>query len=108
MASIENNHIAGTRITVWDVLHYLENNWSLQEIGDLLNVPLDAVHAAADYIDAHREEVMEVHRRIEERNARGNTPEVDAKLQEAHAKRLAWMAERRARSREDRRVGNRP
>lgn len=109
MPAIENHRIAGTRISVWDILHHLENNWSLQEIASLLGVSVDQVQAAADYIEEHRDEVTEVHRRIEERNARGNSPEVQAKLAQAEAKKLAWLAERRDHHSQERSsVGNRP
>ncbi len=77
---IVNNRISGTRITVWDVLHYLEGDWSHEEIGDVLGLSAEQLKAAERYIDEHRDEVMKVHRQIESRNARGNSPEVDAKL----------------------------
>ena len=92
---IVDNRIAGTRITVWDVLHYLEGNWTRREIADLFKLGEDRIQAAIDYIDANREYVMQVHREIEERNARGNPPEVEAKLVETRAKMQAWLEERR-------------
>ena len=88
---IVDHRIAGTRITVWDVLHHLENNWSLEEIAEILGLSDEQVHAAVEYIRAHRDEVMKVHRRIEERNARGNAPDVRARLEAARARRLEWM-----------------
>lgn len=94
MAAIIAHRIAGTRITVWDVLHHVENNWSIEAIAEVFNLTTDQVHATLAYIQDHRDEVMKVHRSIEERNARGNAPEVAAKLAEAHAKRLAWMKQR--------------
>jgi len=55
-----------------------------------------------DYIEEHRAEVDEVHRQIEERNARGNPPEVQAKLDAIHAKYAPiWAARRRAFGLED-------
>jgi len=66
------------------------------------------VQAAVDYIREHEDEVMEVHRSIEERNARGNPPQIEAKLAQARAKRLAWLTERQqGHAQEERRVGNR-
>lgn len=95
-AAIVNNRVAGTRITVWDIVHYLEAPaWSLPEIADVLNLSLEQVHAAVQYIEEHKEEVMEVHREIEARIARGNPPEVEAKLKQTRARMQAWLQERR-------------
>jgi uncharacterized protein (DUF433 family) len=104
---IVNNRIAGTRITVWDVLHYLEGGWTRREIGDFFKLGEDRIQAAIDYIDANREYVMHVHREIEERNARGNPPEIEAKLAQSRAKREAWMRERQqAKTREQESAGH--
>ena len=91
---IVDHRIAGTRITVWDVLHHLENDWSWEEIAEVLGLSDEQVHATVEYIRAHRDEVMKVHRRIEERNARGNAPDVRAHLEAARARRLEWMDHR--------------
>jgi uncharacterized protein (DUF433 family) len=89
-ARIENHRIAGTRITVYDVFHYLEaGRWTPAEIAEALRLSPEQLDAAIEYIDEHRDEMMAVHRRIEERNARGNPPEVEAKAQESHARPLA-------------------
>ena len=37
---IVKNRIAGTRITVWDVLHYLETGWSCPEIAETLHLQM--------------------------------------------------------------------
>jgi uncharacterized protein (DUF433 family) len=89
--AIINNRIAGTRITVWDITYYLANGRSPEYIAEILPVTEEQVRAAIQYIEEHKEEVMAVHRQIEERHARGNTPEVEAKLAESQAKRLALM-----------------
>jgi uncharacterized protein (DUF433 family) len=94
-AEILHNRIAGTRITVWDVLHYLEGGWSRREIADFFKLGDDQIQAAIDYIDANYDYVMQVHREIEERNARGNPPEIEAKLVKTRAKMQAWLEERR-------------
>lgn len=86
--AIVNDRIAGTRITVWDIVHYLENNRSHQEIAEILNLTLDQVQAAVRYIKEHEAQVMEIHRQIEERIARGNPPELQARLDAAHARLL--------------------
>jgi uncharacterized protein (DUF433 family) len=109
MATIMNYRIAGTRVTVWDILHHLENGWTVPEIAEVFGISPEEVQTAMDYIADHVDEVREVHRQIEERNARGNPPEVEAKLAQARAKRLAWLTERQNdNSREECRVGNRP
>jgi len=70
----ESHRIAGTRISVWDVLHYLETGWSRPEIAATLHLSGAQVDAVARYIEEHKEELMVVHRRIEARKARGNPP----------------------------------
>lgn len=93
-AAIVNNRIEGTRITVWDVLHYLEHGRSVGEIRRWLPITEEQVAAATEYINENREYVMEVHRQIEERNARGNPPEIEAKLAETRRRMQQWLAER--------------
>jgi WD40 repeat protein len=51
--------------------------------------------AAEDYIQAHHAEVMKVHQQIEERNSRGNPPDVQAKLDTARTRRLEWLEQQR-------------
>jgi uncharacterized protein (DUF433 family) len=106
--TIVNNRIAGTRITVWDITYYLEKGRSPEYIAEVLPVTVEQVRAAIGYIEAHKEEVMAVHRRIEERHARGNPPEIEAKLAESRAKMRAWLEERqRAKSQEGNGEGDR-
>ena len=93
--SIVKNRIAGTRITVWDVLHYRENGCSTEEICKWLPITVEQVTAAFEYIDANQDDVMRVHREIEERNARGNPPEVLAKLAESRRNMQAWLRDKR-------------
>ena len=94
MASIENHCIAGTRISIWDVLHHLESGCTIPEIADVFNLSSTQVESALDYISEHEGEVRRIHRQIEQRNTVGNTPDVESKLAKARAKRLAWQAER--------------
>jgi uncharacterized protein (DUF433 family) len=77
---IVKNRVAGTRITVWDVLHYLETGWSQSKIASTLHLSDQQVEAVTRYIEEHRGELMLVHRQIEARKARGNPPEIAAKL----------------------------
>jgi uncharacterized protein (DUF433 family) len=88
---IVKNRIAGTRITVWDVLHYLETGWSRPEIAATLNLSDAQVDAVARYIEEHKEELMVVHRQIEARKARSNPPEITAKSAQSRTKLQDWL-----------------
>jgi uncharacterized protein (DUF433 family) len=88
---IVKNRIEGTRITVWDVLHYLEAGWSRPDIAATLHLTEAQVTAAARYIEEHRDEVMVVHQQIENRKARGNPPEILAKAAQSRARLQDWL-----------------
>jgi len=88
---IVKNRLVGTRITVWDVLHYLEAEWSCPDIAELLHLSDAQVAAAARYIETHKEELMAVHRQIEARKARGNPPDITATLAKSRTKLQAWL-----------------
>ncbi len=88
---IVKNRIASTRITIWDVLHYLEAGWSRPEIAAMLHLTEAQVAAAARYIEEHRDEVMVVHQQIEDRKARGNPPDILAKVAKSKAKVQEWL-----------------
>jgi uncharacterized protein (DUF433 family) len=90
-AVIVNNRISGTRITVWDIVHYLESHWSHTEIAQALRITEEQVAAAVEYIVRHKHEVMAVHQQIEDRKARGNPPELEAKAAESRAKLQDWL-----------------
>jgi uncharacterized protein (DUF433 family) len=91
----ENGRINGSRITVHDVYYYLKRGRPHTEIALILGLFPDDVLAAIGYIQQHKAEVEEVYREVEERNARGNPPEIQAKLEASHAKLMAWVEERR-------------
>jgi uncharacterized protein (DUF433 family) len=93
--------VAGTRITVFDVLHYLQAGHSPNYIAAVLSLSTAEVLAAIRYIEEHRDEVLAMNRRIEERIARGNPPEVEAKRQASHEKLLALREELQRRRREE-------
>ena len=88
---IVNNRIAGTRITVWDVLHYLDTGWSRPEIAVTLHLSDAQVDAVARYIADHKEELMAVHQQIEARKACGNSPEMTAELAQSRTKLQEWL-----------------
>jgi uncharacterized protein (DUF433 family) len=88
---IVNNRITGTRITVWDVLHYLETGWSRSEIAVTFHLSEAQVDAVAKYIEDHQEKLMAVHQQIEARKARGNPPEITTKLAQSRTKLQEWL-----------------
>jgi uncharacterized protein (DUF433 family) len=101
MPAIVNDRIAGTRITIYDIVHYLEAGRSPEVIAGILPVTVEQVRCAIRYIEEHKDAVMAVHRQIEERIARGNPPEIEAMARESHARLMARIQERqRARSQE--------
>jgi uncharacterized protein (DUF433 family) len=81
------------RITVYDIIPYLEAGWHPSYIPTVLPITTAEVTALIRYIEEHKEEVMAQHRKIEERFARGNPPEIKAKFRASHAKFLALKAE---------------
>jgi uncharacterized protein (DUF433 family) len=96
MPAVVNNRIEGTRITVWTVYHYLEGgDWTIDQIAEVLGLSVEQVQAAVRYIEENKEEVLRVHREIEERNARGNPPHIQAMLDETHARFMARVEEAR-------------
>jgi uncharacterized protein (DUF433 family) len=95
VSMIVNNRIAGTRITVWDVLHYLESGWSQPDIASALHLSEAQVGAALEYIDAHRDGVMKVHQQIEARKARGNPPDIRAKVAKSRVRLQDWLKQQR-------------
>ncbi len=99
--------IAGSRITVYDVLDYLQENWPTKQIAGLFHLTTAQVEAAMRYIEEHQEEVMAEYRRILERCARGNPPELQAKLDAGHERFLAMVRERQqAKSGDNRDAGD--
>src|SRR5262245_10235182 len=91
--------LSDIRITVYDILPYLEAGRSPNYIAAVLNLGTAEVEALMQYIDEHKEAVMAVHRKIEERIARGNPPEVLARLEASptHALIQARLTELRQR-----------
>lgn len=48
--------LAGTRITLYDVMDYLHGQWAPERIHDILRLTDDQLRAALDYITAERDE----------------------------------------------------
>jgi uncharacterized protein (DUF433 family) len=87
--------IAGTRITVYDVLDYSTKGYHPTFIASLFRVSSQQVQAALEYIEAHKDEVMAEYRQMLARDAEGNPPEVRAKEAGSRAKLLARLTELR-------------
>jgi uncharacterized protein (DUF433 family) len=101
--------IAGTRITVYDILTYSREGWHHTAIAAELNLSSDQVLVALRYIEEHKEEVMAQYQASLDRCARGNPPEVQAKLDAIHARYQVLWADRLRRAgllEEDKRDGH--
>ena len=87
--------IAGTRITVYDILDYARSDWQPSSVALWLGISTEQVEAAMRYIDEHREEVMSEYQQILARNARGNPPELQARLDANHARFMERVRQHR-------------
>lgn len=72
--------VEGTRITVYDVMDYYLDGWHRDMIADTLSLSSPQVELAIRYIEEHRDEVMPIYQEMLERDARGNPPELQAKI----------------------------
>lgn len=105
-AAIHRDRIEGTRITIYDIMDYVEMKWHHSSIALWLNLSSEQVLAAMKYIEEHKEEVEVEYRKILEREARGNPPELQAKIDETHRKYAPMWEERRKRFAEENHEGN--
>jgi uncharacterized protein (DUF433 family) len=89
--STSNNHIvqtsrglsvAGTRITLYDILDYVHDGWPPHLIAAWLNLSPDQIQAALVYIEAHRAEVEAQYQQV---------------LRQAEENRAYWEARNRER-----------
>ena len=87
--------IVGTRITVYDVMDYLNEGWHHSAIAATLRISSSQVLAAVEYIRDHQEEVQANYQKILERCARGNPPDIQERLDKIHAKYQEVWANRR-------------
>ncbi len=78
--------IKGTRITVYTILDYLLHAWPPDRIAAELRITARQVEAAVEHINEHKLDVMQQYLTILERCARGNPPELQAKLDAGHAR----------------------
>lgn len=56
--------IAGTRITLYDVMDYLTASYSPKLIRDKLNITDEQINAALSYIEVHRAEVEAEYQKV--------------------------------------------
>src|SRR5215475_6392933 len=90
--------IAGTRITVYDVMDYLQEGWRCDQIAGLFRLPPEDIQAALQYIEDHKDEVMTTYRQILARHRNVHYPSaVQEKLAQNRQKLQAKLAEIRAR-----------
>jgi uncharacterized protein (DUF433 family) len=87
--------LAHIRITVYDIIPYMERGYDPNSIALALQLSTAEVLALQKYIEEHKEEVMAENQKINERHARGNPPEIEAMRQESHKKLLALREELR-------------
>ncbi len=88
--------IAGTRITVFDVMDYLKHNWHRDRIAMLFRLSSSDIQAAIDYIEAHRPEVEAEYQSILNRHhSYRYPPDVQTKLDASHRRFVAFVNELR-------------
>ena len=83
-----------SRISCHEVYHYLKAHRPHTEIAIALQIFPEEVLALIHYIVEHEEEVEENWQAFEALVAKGNPPEVEAKLVETRARMEAWRKER--------------
>lgn len=90
--------IEGTRITVYDVMDYLEEGWRYDQIAGLFRLPPDDIQAAIEYIETHKEDVVTAYQEILARHCNIEySPEVQQKLAQNRQKLQAKLTELHAR-----------
>ncbi len=81
--------IAGTRISVYDVLALLSEGASVATIAEQFQLRVDQIESAVTYLGEHRADVEATYAQILARNARGNMPEILDKLMASTGKAAA-------------------
>lgn len=95
--------IAGSRITVYDVLAETQAGATPEQLAEWYELDVAQIELALRYIDEHKEEVVRAYEEIRARHARGNPPEVEARLvnSPSHALIQARWAELQRRRADD-------
>ena len=81
---------------MYDILDYSTHGWHHTVIAATLGISSQEVQLALEYIEAHKAEVMEQYQKILDRDARGNPPEIEAKLAAAHEHVEEFLKQRAA------------
>ena len=83
--------LSTSRITVQDLVPYLQRNCSCEEIMQIMPMlTQEEIHAVQRYVRDNHEAVMDLDRRIRERNAnRVTPPEIQAIRKHGHARAVA-------------------
>ncbi len=84
--------IAGSRITVYDVLAETQAGATPEELAEWYGLSVDQIAEALRYIDDHRADVLAKFAVIQERHAKGNSPEVSERIAESRRKLRAMKA----------------
>lgn len=87
--------LVGTRTTVYDLIPYLQAGHTHFYIAAALGLSSREVDFMVQYINDHYDEVMAENKKIDERIARGNPPEILEKLKGSEARLLALRDELR-------------
>src|SRR5262245_7286948 len=90
--------IAGSRITVYDVLAETEAGATPAQLAEWYRLEVGQIELALRYIEQHWEQVLRDYRAIKARHARGNPPEVQSKVDAAHARYAPVWEELRRRA----------
>ena len=86
--------IEGTRITVYDVMAYVQEGWRYDQIAGLFRLPPDDIQAALDYIETHKEDVMTIYQEILARHRKVQyAPAIHQKLAQNRQKLQAKLTE---------------
>lgn len=83
--------ISGTRITLYDILDYLHDDWPPHLIRDWFNLTDEQLQVALDYIAAHRDEVE-----VEYQQVLVAAEEIRRYWEERNRERLAAIAAKQA------------
>lgn len=87
--------LSGTRITVYDIWDYAKHGWHEAQIAAELRLSSRQIRAALHYIEANRDEVLAAYQEMLDRDARGNPPELQKKLDTIHEKYQKFTIEKR-------------
>jgi uncharacterized protein (DUF433 family) len=93
--------IAGSRITVYDVLAETQVGTPVAQLAREWHLDVAQIELALRYIEEHKEEVLREYQKIKERHARGNPPHIQAMIDATHAKYAPLFAEIRRRAKDD-------